>query len=77
MTTQQIMGIGAVLDTYNQKVEASATALSQVIVRLYQDPAKYAKVAGLDVKAFADLLKQDRLANQNVHSDGYCRTIEL
>ena len=59
MTTQQIMGIGAVLDTYNQKVEASATALSQVIVRLYQDPAKYAKVAGLDVKAFADLLKQD------------------
>ena len=59
MTTQQIMGYGAVLDSYNQKVESSSTALSQVIVRLYREPAKYAKVAGLDVKAFTDLLKQD------------------
>lgn len=59
MTTQQIMAYGAVLDSYNQKVEASSTALSQVIVRLYQDPAKYAKVAGLDVKEFADLLRKD------------------
>ena len=59
MTTQQIMGYGAVLDSYNQKVESSSTALSQVIVRLYREPAKYAKVAGLDVKEFTDLLKQD------------------
>lgn len=59
MTIQQIMGFAAVLDTNNQKVEASATALSQVIVRLYQDPAKYAKVAGLDVKEFSDLMKKD------------------
>ena len=59
MTTQQIMGYGAVLDSYNQKVEASSTALSQVIVRLYREPAKYAKVAGLDVKEFTDLLKND------------------
>lgn len=40
MTIQQIMGYGAVLDANSQKVEASATALSQIIVRLYQDPAK-------------------------------------
>lgn len=59
MTTQQIMGFGAVLDSYNQKVESSATALSQVIVRLYREPAKYAKVAGLDVLKFTELLKQD------------------
>lgn len=59
MTTQQIMGYGAVLDSYNQKVESSSTALSQVIVRLYREPAKYAKVAGLEVKEFTDLLKQD------------------
>ncbi len=59
MTTQQIMGYGAVLDSYNQKVESSSTALSQVIVRLYREPAKYAKVAGLDVKEFTDLLKRD------------------
>lgn len=59
MTTQQIMGFGAVLDTYNQKVESSSTALSQVIVRLYREPEKYAKVAGLEVKQFAELMKTD------------------
>lgn len=59
MSVPQIMGYGAVLDSNNQKVEASATALSQIIVRLYQDPAKYAKVAGMDVKNFSDLVKKD------------------
>lgn len=59
MTIQQIMGYAAVLDSNAQKVEASATALSQVIVRLYQDPAKYARVAGLDVKNFTDLMRKD------------------
>lgn len=59
MTVQQIMGFAAVLDSNNQKVEASSTALSQVIVRIYQEPAKYAKVAGLDVKRFTRLVKED------------------
>jgi len=59
MTTQQIMGYAAVMDSYGQKVESSATALSQIIVRLYREPAKYAEVAGLDVKNFTDLLKKD------------------
>lgn len=59
MTIQQIMGFGAVLDSNEQKVEASSTALSQVIVRMMQEPAKYAKVAGLDVKKFSDMIKTD------------------
>lgn len=59
MTVQQIMAFGAVLDSSNQAVEASSTALQQVIVRLLQDPAKYAKVAGLDVKKFSDLVRTD------------------
>ena len=59
MTIQQVMGFAAVLDSNNQKVEASATALSQVITRLYQDPAKYAKPAGLEVEKFTQLLKED------------------
>ena len=59
MTIQQVMALGAVLDTTNQGVEAASTAVSQVITRLYQDTAKYAKVAGLDVKEFSDLLKRD------------------
>lgn len=59
MTVQQIMAFGAVLDATGQNVEASSTALSQVIVRLYQDPAKYARVAGLDVQKFSDLVRTD------------------
>ena len=59
MTAQQIMAYAAVFDTANQKVEASSTALSQVIVRIFQDPANYAKAAGLDVKKFSDLVKTD------------------
>lgn len=59
MTVQQIMAFGAVLDSSNQNVEASSTALQQVIVRLLQDPAKYARVAGLDVKRFSELVRTD------------------
>lgn len=59
LTIPQIMGFGAVLDSNAQKVEASATAVSQIIVRMMQEPAKYAKVAGLDVQKFSDMLKRD------------------
>lgn len=59
MTIQQIMGFAAVLDSNAQKVEASSTALSQIIVRLYQDPAKYARVAGLEVESFSRLMRED------------------
>ena len=59
MTIPQIMAYGAVLDSNNQKVESSATAISQVITRLYQDPAKYARVAGLDIQKFSELMRKD------------------
>ena len=59
LTVQQIMGFAAVLDSNNQKLEASATALSQVIVRIYQDPAKYARVAGMDIEKFSKLVNTD------------------
>lgn len=59
ISLQQIIGFGAVLDANKQKVEASATAISQVLTRMYRDPAKYAKVVGLDIKEFSDLLKND------------------
>lgn len=59
LSIQQIIGIGAVLDSNAQQLEASATAVGQVLTRMYQEPAKYAKVAGLDVKKFTKLLKED------------------
>ena len=59
LTIPQITAIGAVLDANGQKVESSATAVSQVMVRLFRDPAKYAKVAGMDVKYFTNLVRND------------------
>lgn len=59
LSLQNIIGFGAVLDANAQKVEASATAIGQVLTRMYRDPAKYARVAGLDVQKFANLLKTD------------------
>ncbi len=59
LTVPQIMALGAVLDSTGQKVEASSTAVSQVLVRMMQDPAKYAKVAGLEIESFSRLLRED------------------
>lgn len=59
LTIQQVLAFGAVLDSQQQNVESSATALSQVMVRMYKDPAKYAKAAGLDVKKFTELVRTD------------------
>lgn len=59
ITIDQIMGLGAVLDSNALKVEASSTAISQILVRMMQDPAKYAKVAGLEVESFAEKLRTD------------------
>lgn len=59
LSLQNIIGFGAVLDSNAQALEASATAIGQVLTRMYQDPAKYAKVAGMDVKKFTDTLNKD------------------
>ncbi len=59
LTVQQLMAYAAVLDSKNQPLEASATAVAQVITRLYQESRKYARVAGLEAKSFAKLLRED------------------
>lgn len=59
MTIPQIMAFAAVLDAQGQNVEASSTALSQLIMKMYKEPQKIAKVAGMDVKVFTETLKED------------------
>lgn len=59
LTVQQIMSFAAVLDSNNAAVEKSATALQQLIVKMLQEPEKYAKAAGLEVKSFSELVKTD------------------
>lgn len=59
MTIPEIMGFAAVLESQGQLVEMSSTALSQLIMKLFQDPAKIAKATGMDLQAFSKVLKED------------------
>ena len=59
MTIPQIMGFAAVLDSQEQAVEMSATAVSQLIMKLFQDPAKIAKATGMELSKFNAILKKD------------------
>nr|DAU78163.1 MAG TPA: tail tape measure protein [Caudoviricetes sp.] len=59
MTQAQVMAFGSVLDQNMVNVEKGATALQNVITALYAKPAAMAKVAGLNVKEFTQLLKTD------------------
>lgn len=58
MSIPEIMGFGAVLDSQGQKVEMSATALSQVIMKLFKDPAKIATATGMAVEEFSETCKR-------------------
>lgn len=59
MTIAQVMAFGAVLDSNNLMVEASSTAVGQLITSIYQEPAKIAKAAGMDVAKFSKMVKED------------------
>lgn len=59
LTQAQIMAMGAVLDSNLQQDETSATALSQLITKMSQDPAKFAKIAGKSISEFTYLVKHD------------------
>ena len=59
MTISQVMAFAAVLDTQNLAVEASATAVGQLITKIYQEPQKIATAAGLDVQRFSKMVKED------------------
>ena len=59
MTQAPVMAFGSVLDQNMVNVEKGATALQNVITALYAKPAAMAKVAGLNVKEFTQLLKTD------------------
>lgn len=59
ISVQNILGYASALDQSGQAVEMSATALQNFIMKLMADPAKFARLAGKDVKEFTNLLKTD------------------
>lgn len=59
MSQAEIMGLGSALDQNMQEEATASTVFSQLITKMYQDPAKFAKLAGVDVKKFTTMLKTD------------------
>ena len=58
-TQAQIMGLASVLDQNMQQDETAATAVQNLLAKMFQDSAKFAKIAGLNIKEFANTLKKD------------------
>lgn len=64
ISMSSILGFASSLDQDMQAVEMSATALQRFIMSIMSEPAKFAKIAGMEVKQFTELLKTD--ANQAI-----------
>lgn len=64
MAITDIMGFASALDQNMLRSEMASTALSGLILKLYQEPAKYARLAGLQVDEFTQLMSKD--ANEAV-----------
>ena len=59
MSVTDIMGFASALDQNMLRSEMASTALSGLIMRIFQEPAKYAKLAGMDVEEFTKLVETD------------------
>lgn len=64
ISAANIIGFASGLDQSAMKVEMASTAFQKFIMKLYEDPAKFAEYANLEVEKFTDLLKND--ANQAI-----------
>lgn len=59
LTQTQIMGFGTVMDENLLRDEMAATAFGNMLTKMQTDTAKFAKIAGKDIKEFSDLLRTD------------------
>ena len=59
LTQAQIMGFAAALDQNNQEMATASTVMSQLITKMYQNPARFAQMAGMEVAKFKELIHTD------------------
>ncbi|MBQ3700814.1 MAG: phage tail tape measure protein [Prevotella sp.] len=59
LTQAQIMGFGAVMDENLLRDEMAATAFGNMLTKMQTDTEKFARIAGMGVKEFTDLLNKD------------------
>ena len=59
ISAANLIGFASGLDQSAMKVEMSATAFQNFIMKLYEEPAKFAEYANMEVQQFTDLLNND------------------
>lgn len=59
LAVTDIMGYASALDQNMLRSEMASTALQGLILKLYQEPAQYAKLAGIEVEAFTEMMEKD------------------
>lgn len=59
LAVTDVMGFASALDQNMLRSEMASTALQGLILKIYQEPAKYAKLAGMDVQEFVNLVNTD------------------
>ncbi|MBR3577346.1 MAG: phage tail tape measure protein [Bacteroidales bacterium] len=59
LAADQILGFASALDQDMQKVEMSATAFQKLIQKVISKPAEFAKIAGMEVEQFKNLIEND------------------
>lgn len=59
LSVTDVMGFASALDQNMLRSEMASTALQGLILKIYQEPAEYAKLAGMDVEKFINLIETD------------------
>ena len=59
LSIQNVMGLGATLDQFGQRVETSGTAMSNAIVGMFKKTELYARIAGMELTDFTKLMNED------------------
>lgn len=59
ISIDKVMGLAATLDSLHQQAETSSTAVGQTITKMFEKTETFAKIAGMSLKDFSDLLNND------------------
>lgn len=59
LSMENVLGLAATLDQFGQTSEVSSTVISALLPDMFKSPGEYAKIAGMSIKDFNDLLNKD------------------
>jgi TP901 family phage tail tape measure protein len=59
ISVDKVMALGATMDILGQTMEVSSTAMNQVWLGMAKSPEKFAKIAGMEVDTFKNLMVKD------------------